>query len=489
MKKLLLLLFVIFSNITFAQTEPKKFKDKFAEFEYYAKPSKTNDLSKYFKQNINYTLLENYKFKDTLKKNSSVVLSFKLDKNNNVIDLVVNSPYLELNFFINNAFENYNVKKINIPEKSPLNLYTLQILSREGNKMVVNCSSDIVYDRFPIFEGCESSTTFSETKSCFTAFLEDHFAKNISTDLIKKEKMLGKFNLKPEFIVTESGAIEKVKWKTSSDSLHKETNRIMALFPQAKIPPTRNGKPTRLYISELTELEIQSKNKNHIEKIIKAKDTTLNPNCELALHFKKYITEEEISNYILPTDWATINIGFSLDKKRKIINLKTSAKNKILNKKLVGVFKKFPFEKLNIKQPNVLESYYYTIFTVEKKVIIECHEKPNVFSQAYFDEKCGKSNSPKDLIKCFQKKMRIQIVKNINPYLFSVRAIVVGNKKNLAVQVDVDGTISRISTLGSYNPTVEEEWERIRKKMPKVYKPAFRNGVPIKNTYIVPISF
>lgn len=100
---------LLFQVFCLSQSEPKKFKDKFAEFDYYAKPSKTNDLSKYFKRNIDYTLLENYKFKFTLRKNRVIVLSFRIDKNNKATDLEVSSPYSDLNFSIIKAFKTYDL--------------------------------------------------------------------------------------------------------------------------------------------------------------------------------------------------------------------------------------------------------------------------------------------------------------------------------------------------------------------------------------------
>lgn len=490
MKKLLLLLVFTLSNVLFSQTEAKKFKDKFAEFDYYAKPDKTNDLSKYFKRNIEYTLLENYKFKDTLRKNSAVNLSFKLDKSQQIIDLVVNSPYSELNFVIKKAFETYDLRTITIPDYSPLNLYTLQILSRDGNKMVVNCSSYIVYDRFPVFEGCAASSTYAENRLCFTELLEQHLAKNISVDFVKKRKLLGTFFLVPEFIITENGTVEKVNWKTASDSLTLETNRIMALFPVAKTPATRNGNPSRMYIKEAIELEIQSKNEDYIENVQKSKDSTLNANSELALHFKQFITAAEIGKYKLPATESKGTINFSLDKKGNIVNTKSNVKNKELDEKLLAIFKKFPIEKLNIKQPNVLDVYYYNIFTIEydNKIIIHCNENPNMFSEAYFDQKCEKSNSQQDLRFCFQEKMTNQIVKNFDSSLIMPNDIANGLRLVFIIQVDVDGTLTRINAMNT-NPKYSNELDRIIKIMPKVYRPAYWKGKPIITTYAIPISF
>ncbi len=490
MKKLLLLILFAFSNILLSQSEPKTFKDKFEEFEYYAKPNKDNELSKYFKRNIDYQLLENYKFKDTLKKNNTVVLSFKLDKDGSFIDLNVNSPYSELNYSIIKAFKKYDLKNINFPEKSRLNYYMLQILSREGNKMVVNCSSEIIYDRFPVYEGCESSINFYKNKSCLKTLLQGHFEKNISLDLLAKKKLLGKLSLNPEFIVNESGLVEKVKWNTATDSLTTESNRIMALFPKAVKPPTRNGNPTRLYIKELINLEIGSNNENYIENAINAKDTTLNPNCELALHFKKYITEEEISNYLNKNKSRNGVIRFSLNKKGKMINLKASSTSQELNNRLFEIFKKFSFEKLNIKSPNILETYNYTIYTVEydHKVKIHCNENPVIYSGVIFDQKCEKSDSPEELRFCLQEKIHYHIVKNFDAKLITPNDIYNKIQLMFTIMVDVDGTLSRVNNM-EINPKFSNELDKILKEMPKVYKPAYFNGVPIKSTYTIPISF
>jgi hypothetical protein len=296
--------------------------------------------------------------------------------------------------------------------------------------------------------------------------------------------------LKPEFIITESGKIDKVKWKTASDSLTMETNRILAFFPKAITPPTRNGKPTNLYIKELVELEINSADENYIKNAIKSKNSTLNPNSELALHFKNFITEEEISKYTLPNSERTISINFSLDKNGKIINSKTNTKNKELDEKLLLIFKKFPFEKLNITSKNVLETYYYTIFTIEhyKKIVIHCNEKPEVFSESIFDEKCEKSDSPADLSFCFREKITYQIIKNFDSSLISQNDKENGIRLICVFQVDIDGTISRINAVNT-NPKFSNELDRIIKKMPKAYKPALKDGMPIKTTYAIPISF
>lgn len=447
-------------------------------------PNKTNDLSKFFQKNIDNVLLENYKFVDTLRKNSFVVLSFRLNKDYQIIDLDVNSPYSELNYKIIKAFETYDFRQINISEASPLNTYALQILSREGNKMVVNCSSNLVYDRMPVFEGCELSVSFAENQSCIKEVLESHFEKNLTTAFLKNRKIFGEFTATPEFMVTENGTIEKVKWKTASDSLTIETNRIMTLFNKIKTPPMRNGNPTKLYIKEVLDLEIDSENDVYVQSSAKIRNKTLNPNTELALHFKKFISEAALEKLNKTSSKNKAEIRFSLDKNSKMINLTAKSFDEKTNNQLVEIFKKFPFEKLNIKQPNVLDTYYFTIFTVNYngKVTIRCNENPFIYSEAIFDAKCGKSNSPEDLKTCNQDKISNLITSHFDKSLISQNDKDFKTNLNCFIEVDVDGTITQKNGTNT-SQKFSNEFYRIFAIFPRALKPAYWKGKPVKSTY------
>ena len=488
MKNFLLLLFFTFSNILLSQTEPKTFKDKYQEFDYYAKPSPNNTLSAYFKSQLDPSLFETFKYSDTASKKKRVFVHFELNNENKPIKIVITSPYIELNLRIKSILENYGFEKFNIPEKNPSNQYLLQILSFENDKTIINCSTNIVYDQLPIFEGCDSTTSFSKMESCINKKLEEHIVKNLSPKAIEYAKILGKINLKPNFLITEKGTIEKIKCKTPSDSLTKELIRVISLFPVAKTPPLRNGKPTRLFFTGSVSLIVDTTNETYAEDVIKSKDSTLNPNGELALHFKNFITEEEISKYPFLKFPNKISINFTISKKGKLNNLTASSRSEILNKKLIEIFNKFPFEKLNIKSTNVLESYSYTIFTVEynNKIVIQCNDKPNVFLTPCYDKYCEKSDSPEELKKCFNESISSYIVKNINHNIINDTKILGDIITYCAFSVAADGKIV-VLKVQAPNPIIANELEEILKRHPNIYKPAYYNGVAIGFAYRIPV--
>lgn len=487
MKYYLFLLLFCFSTIGFSQSEPKGFKDKQEEFEYYAKPNPSNELSRYITNHIDYKLLDNYIISDTIKGKSHVYLTFKFNEEKQVVGIKVTSPYSELNNNITEAFKKYDIDKLAIPEKNLLNIYVLQILERAGDKMIVNCSTHILYEKYPVYEGCESANSYSKMKSCIDKLLEAHIAKNISSESIKKAKILGKLTLKPAFIINEKGAVELIPNKNPKDSLSIELNRVLALFPTAISPPFRNGKPTRLLYKGTVHLQIDSENKEFVADVIKSKDSVLNPNNELALHFKKFIGEKDLNATIFKSSGNNVSIRFGIDKKGKMIDLKANSANLAFNTRLIDVFRQFPFEKLNINSTNVLESYSFTIISKAYPVnIIQCNDKPNVYIPAHYDKSCLKSDSSEDLWKCFNEKMNYYITSNFDTSVRYKTKLTGEIRIICKFQVDENAKIINVKVQAP-NPSFANEMEEMLKDMPSFYKPAYLNGVAIKSSYSVPV--
>jgi hypothetical protein len=490
MKHLLFLLFFTYTSLSFSQTEPQLFKDKYQEFDYYAKPDKTSKLSKYIRNHINTSLLNDYIINDTVESKKHVYLTFKLDALNKVTGVTVTSPYSELNKSIRDAFKDYNIDELNIPEMNTQNVYALQILSNEGNKMVVNCSTNIIYDKYPVFQGCQSNAvTYNNMKSCLTKQLEAHIAKYISPLEIKKAKIVGSLNLIVQFLVNETGAIEQIKCKAPTDSLTKELNRVVALFPKAVVPPTRNGKPSNLKYKGSINLEIESSNEKYVEEALKSNDSILNPNNELALHFKKYMSEDELQVIAMPLFDKKIKFSFSIDKKGNPVEFKTNCNNPKLEANLIAIFMKFPFEKLNIKSNNILETYRYTIITWENhKKIIACNDKPDVYIPPFINKDCENLKNPREVIAYFNRYINNIIVHEFNTSLRSKTNLKGIIKIRCLFHVDTTGNIVKVKVF-SPNPSLTNEMEKIINGIPKIYKPAYLNGVAYENSFTLPVSF
>ena len=489
MKHFLFLLLITFATIGFSQTKPIFYVDKIKEFDSIAKPSPTNDLSKYFRRKIDANLLDNYKINEFDGNQNHIYLAFKLSKEDKAVPIRVTSPYSELNKSIADAFLNFDISKLNIRDKSPLNIYMLQILSREGDKMIFNCSTNIIYDRYPVYEGCESNTSYSEMEFCIKNLLETYVVNNISPVQIERAKVMGLLTLKLRFIIDEKGRVEQVIVKNPKDSLSIELKRILTQFPVAKTPALRNGKPTKLPFNETIKLIINSENKEYIADVIKSKDSTLNPNNELALHFKKFIGDEQLKKIFFNPIVKRINIRFSLDKKGKLIDVKANSLNPKLNNRLIELFRTFPIEKLNIKSTNVLESYSYTIISEAYPVnVIQCNDKPNVYIAACYDKHCEKSDSPVELMECFNERISAYIIESFDASVRSKTNLTGDVRIYCSFQVDVDTKIINVKVKAP-NPSLANEMEEMLKDMPTVYKPAYLNGVAIKSSYTIPVTF
>ncbi|MCI9846135.1 hypothetical protein [Flavobacterium pectinovorum] len=489
MKYFLFLLFFTYSGISFSQTDYLTFIDKYEEFAFYAKPNKNNTLSKYFSKRIHSDLLSHYKVNDTIKNKKFVYLTFKINQQNKVTNIIVNSPYSELNKNIREAFINYNIEDLNIPEKNQLNTYTLQILSTEGDKMVINCSTNVVFDKLPVFEGCEPAVNKTKLSNCLLNKISEHVANNISAVEIKKAKILGSLNLHVKFSINEQGQIEKVNCKAPTDSLTKELNRVVALFPKAKIPATRNGNPTSFVYEKTISLEIESENEKYKEEVnqyqenlLNVSDEFLNPNTELALHFKKYISAEELAKIVFPLTHPGLFLYFNIDKNGKPIDIKTNANTLDLNNRFVEIFKKFPFEKLNIKSVNILETYRYPII-IERfnKNIIVSNDRPFVNTPPIFDKDCQTSKNSKELYDCMNQSIKNLVVNNFKRTIRNKTKLKGVINVRFSFQIDDKGKIINVKAFAP-NAEICNELEQIIKSIPDVYKPAYLNGKAIITT-------
>ncbi len=487
MKTIFAAFLLTFSPICFSQTPDNFYSHKIREFDSISQPNTFNDLSAFFLKKLNASYLNDFKIKEKRENENHFYVVFKLDNEGKFINVYATTPYSELNKSIVDAFLSYDINKLNITDRDPMNLYMVQILSRAGDQMIVNCSSNIIYDRFPVFETCEDQGGFFRMKSCFKQFLENYIASTLSVEIVKKAKMIGVVSLHPRFIIGENGRVEEVLLKDPNNELELELRRILMQLPVAKIPAMRNGVPTKLPIDETFQLTIDSDNKNYIDEVIKAKYPKLSPDNELALHFKKHISLAELNKIPFKLTQKSIEICFSLSKKGKILDLKSNAGTPEWNDRLVEIFKDFPITKLNITSSNVLELYYYKIISkAYPGNIIQCNEIPNIYIPPTFDKSCQKSDSPKELLKCLNESIAFYITSSFDPNGLYKSTIKDDIRLTCNFLIDVDSKVS-ILKMTAPNPSLEQELIASFNKIGSVYKPAYINGEATKICFTLPV--
>lgn len=245
--------------------------------------------------------------------------------------------------------------------------------------------------------------------------------------------------------------------------------------------PTRNGKPTFLVINEVVLLRIN-------EEVIETRDVIFEYNEGLELHFKKKLSESELSKIILPLRSNTIGINFSIDKKGRMIEARTNTKNSDLNDKLIRIFNSYPLEKLNITNNNTLNIYSYSLITrFDSKNIIRCNKEPIISTPPIFKE-CKNSKSPNEVRKCISEEVARLIRSEFNTNL-QYKTNLKGKIRIASFfKVDKDGKIIDVKVKAP-NPFLSNEVEKILKNMQPAISPGFQNGKAIIVPFSVPVIF
>jgi len=120
--------------------------------------------------------------------------------------------------------------------------------------------------------------------------------------------------------------------------------------------------------------------------------------------------------------------------------------------------------------------------------MIQGNKQPDVYIPKMYNKYVEKADDYDELMNCFNEKISAHILRTLNPQI--------RNKSNLSgdiriiciFQIDTDSKI-KIIKVKAPNPSLENELEETIKEMPDIYKPAYRNGVPVKASFSIPVVF
>lgn len=482
MKQLIVVLLLLSTIKNFSQNEFNKYE----WFDYFGKPSSTNELSLYFRENINLELLKAIKFKDTIEDNKRIILSFQFTKNLKITSVKANSQYWELNKEIEKAFRNYDLNKLKFPDNRSLYNYKLQIISSFNNSAIMNCSTFLIYDKEPVYDGCDLINNHSNLSTCNYRKLESFIADNMNPEIIQDFKSSGRLILQPKFTIDVKGEITATNSNAPTKALKEELDRVLKLLPKPIAPATRNGKP------------ISREIKSSIVLFIEPKDS-LSETLKLEPLVVEYPETNELSNYfknnLKNKDFESLNqksvrIYFELDKKERYINVWNNIKDRELNLKLSNLLKRYPVKDHKITNKDLLNIYSYTLLEkLEDKNIYRFTSElyPETFRFPVV-KGCEKSKSPKGLNKCNGDYFFFFVKRNFDTSL--------RNKTKLSNSIWIKSSF-KIDSLGeivdlkvsSPNPYFANEIEKLLNDLPYKISPALKNGKPYDCYFNFPVHF
>lgn len=212
-------------------------------WEKYSEPSSDNIFTNHFKQFLSPRLIDST---DLSKRKKEIVLQFNLDKKNRIINLRTNSKNKELNNAIINAFKLFSIEELNLPEKTQLHNYSMQIICTENNKPLLKCSSKIVYSIPAVFSGCEKSIkSYASLNKCNNIKVKDFVVQNFDNNLAKRTGLSGVVSIYAMFIIDkDTGKFIDFKVKAPNEALNYEIKRVLFNFPEVINSGYLLGKPT-----------------------------------------------------------------------------------------------------------------------------------------------------------------------------------------------------------------------------------------------------
>ncbi len=229
-------------QIQFKKDKKPVFKESYTEFLTFTKPSPTNDFSVFVKSKLTETDLQ---MANLNRLNNRLSIFFELDKNEQIINLKTNSRSDQLDKKIKEIFNNYTLEKLNYQDKKGPCSYILQVLSFKEDKIMINTSSILGYEKLPLFPGCENSINLKEIKKCFSKNVQIHFSRKFNADLPNRLGLArGKLKVWIRFKIDKNGNATKIATKLSqpSPAINIEVKRVMSLLPKMASVAEQNGK-------------------------------------------------------------------------------------------------------------------------------------------------------------------------------------------------------------------------------------------------------
>ncbi|MGB2272997.1 MAG: hypothetical protein ACPH2K_01360 [Flavicella sp.] len=208
-------------------------------FEELGNPSNTNDLALFFKENVSDELLSRNNLNSL---NKNLLLFFSIDKNDKLQDLKTNARSKILSNELIKVFSKYPLEKLNLRDNNTLNKYSLQVLSFEEGKTILNVSSEIMYSRLPILNACKKIKDPNKMRACFSNTISKNLKKNFSSRMEAGLKP-GPKSIDCRFVYEADGRIGRIKVKAPNENLKNETIRVIQRLPKAKYGAIHNGKP------------------------------------------------------------------------------------------------------------------------------------------------------------------------------------------------------------------------------------------------------
>lgn len=222
------------------------------EFQSLAKPDTNNELSIFFKTNLNPDVLKKYSsffFKSDYKNSNisdkifdyTVRLTFNLNKKNEPYNFSIHTGNREFNELIIKIFKNYPVEKLTPNDSLKTGRYSIQVFAKENKKILIKASTFAVVDKDPTVKDCENNEPQEKLNCRLGDNLFEYILANVSLSTLSKQDLRGEISFYQRFSVDANGKIFRVNSTAPNIIIKNEIDRIIKSYDQTIVPATRNN--------------------------------------------------------------------------------------------------------------------------------------------------------------------------------------------------------------------------------------------------------
>lgn len=213
-----------------------------------------------------------------------------------------------------------------------------------------------------------------------------------------------------------------------------------------------------------------TENKNFVDRW----DKYTNPNTDnyYYYHFKKYISDDLISNKHFLNNSAKIILEFNLDSDYNIENIRVNTNNEILKNIITVAFQEIDFSQAGIKSASTLHNYSIQILAIENgKAMLKCsssilHEVLPIM------EGCEQLLNFKDYYNCFTSNLEYYIENAFETEYISEKTTKIYPK----LYFNKNGEIDIINIKSNDSLLIEGTRKAIKNIKPR-FRPATLNGI------------
>ncbi|QNM86817.1 hypothetical protein H9W90_06820 [Polaribacter pectinis] len=472
-------------------------------YQEFSNPNPKNELSLFFKKEVPKKLLKKAVF---LPKNNNIVLSFSINKENKPYRIsVTNYSSKELKKAIIEAFKKYPLENLNLETLDKRNRYHFQIISKNKSKNIFNCSSKIIIETPSICEPCKDLEFFEDLKNCLNLEVKKYFYENADFNLLNNLFNLDQSKLKDEkdielylyeeidlhisFLISENGQLKNKKTNVPS-VFRDEVSRLLETFSANIKSGTFNGKenkPTHSFTIKYKKGEkpvYKDRNSSY------ANYTKPSIENELSKFYSKRLTEDFLKTVNLNRIKNRLTISFELDKKNKPFNIKTSARSKTVEDKIITIFKEYPIEKLNFTDKRNFNNYIIQILSFKEGKIIVNTDSLIGYERVPIFPGCENSKDVSDVKKCFSRGIQQHFAHKFDASLPNRLGLSPGRLRiTISFKIDKEGKVTQVITRTSRpSASIKAEVAKVMKTVPKMISLPMQNGKAVNIKYAIPFT-